>query len=203
MTTFLRNHLVAAIVSVAALTMVGGGAVAYAVAAPQPTTSPATATTTAPPAPTAGSAAGSCSKTTKAAKSCRRGGAKGAKRAGTALLARAVHGELTVKTPKGFESLTFDRGTATSTTGSTITLNRADGVAVRIAVDGATRYAGVTDLSGVTAGKPALVLSHLGVATLVAQRRAATPDGAPASTPAAAPAAAPASAPTSTALPTQ
>jgi len=202
MRTFLRNHLVAAIVTVAAMTMVGGGAVAYAVASPQPTTFPATATPTAPPTPTAPSAAGLCPTKPNAAKSCRRGGAKGANQAGAALLARAVHGELTVKTAKGYETLTFDRGKVTSTTGSAITLNRADGVAVTITVDGATRYAGVGGLSGLTAGKPALVLSHLGVATLVSQRPQ-RPAAAPSSTPGAAPASTPAAAPASTALPTQ
>src|SRR4051812_34841826 len=60
-----------------------------------------------------------------------------------ALLRRAEHGDLTVRTKDGFETVTLDRGTVTAVSATSITVQRPDGQSVTEAIDASTRFRGV------------------------------------------------------------
>jgi len=86
-------------------------------------------------------------------------------------LARAIHGDVIVRAQQGngFENVTFDRGEVTAVNASSITVRRPDGQSVTKAIDSNTRFRGVQSAAEVKTGKPALVVSKGGTATLVAQ----------------------------------
>lgn len=88
-----------------------------------------------------------------------------------ALFRRAVHGDLVVKDRTGqFVTVTVDKGKVTGHTPTSITLQRADGKSVTLALDSSTRYRGIASASEIADGKGAVVVSKGGTATVVAQR---------------------------------
>jgi hypothetical protein len=153
MTNYLKRHLKAVVAVSLGLAVVGGGTAAAAAAASanRPTLEAATAP------------ASSVS-----------GAGKGLHGPLGRLARRAVHGELTVHTKDGYQTVTFDRGAVTSANGTSITIRRPDGVSVTEALTPTTRYRGISGASAITTGKQAIVVSHDGTALLVAQRRVST-----------------------------
>ena len=123
-----------------ALTVLGGGAVAYA------QEDPGTGT--------AGTA----------------GTAESARPQHHRLRHRTVHGDLTVRTKDGFQQVTIDRGRLTSVEGSTLTVTRPDGPVVTFTMNDDTRFRGVSSADELQTGKPLFVVSADGVAKAVAQR---------------------------------
>ncbi|MDQ1374050.1 MAG: hypothetical protein QOJ09_1388 [Actinomycetota bacterium] len=89
---------------------------------------------------------------------------------GPELLRRTVHGDLKVQRGDGFETVTLDRGTVAAVDSTSLTLHRADGVDVTVALDDQTRYRGVDGAASVQKDRPAIVVSKDGTARLVAQR---------------------------------
>jgi hypothetical protein len=87
------------------------------------------------------------------------------------LLQRAIHGDVIVRSQsgKGFENVTFDRGEVTAVSASSITVKRPDGQSVTKAIDANTKFRGVQSAGDVKTGKPALVMSKGGTATMVGQ----------------------------------
>lgn len=147
----LKKNLV--IITIAALVL-GAGAYAWAEDAPsRPTTSASVAAD--PPASTPSNPAPA---------------GKGGKHAG--VLRRVVHGDLVVRTKKGFENMTYDRGTVSAVSATSITVQRPDGVSVTKTIDANTRFRGAQSASDVKSGSPAIVLSKGGAAVLIAQRAA-------------------------------
>jgi hypothetical protein len=53
---------------------------------------------------------------------------------------RALHGEVTVKTDKGFRTVAFARGKVTAVSGSSLTITSEDNVATTFALNGDTKY---------------------------------------------------------------
>jgi hypothetical protein len=94
---------------------------------------------------------------------------------GLALLRRADHGTVEVKNKDGsWVTVTFDRGTVTAASASSITLQRPDGQSVTIALTADTRYRGISSADQIATGKAAIVASDSnGNALLVAQGAAA------------------------------
>lgn len=84
---------------------------------------------------------------------------------------RAVHGDLIVRGQDGqFGNVTFDRGEVTAVNESSITVKRPDGVSVTKQIDGDTRFRGVDSVGDVETGKPAMVVSKGDTATVIGQR---------------------------------
>ena len=93
---------------------------------------------------------------------------------------RAVHGDLIVPvrpadgdanaTPT-FETVQFDRGKVVTATDESLTLERPDGKQVTVALNGDTKFKGVSKGSELTAGSPVFVVSKDGVARTVGQPR--------------------------------
>src|SRR6516165_3959201 len=107
------RHKLAAAVMVGAVTLGAGGAVAWA------QTSGGSTSTTAPAAPQA------------------RAGIRRAIRT-------AVHGDVAAKDKSGaYVTVTFDRGTVTATSATSITISRADGQTATLAIDTNTKVHGV------------------------------------------------------------
>ncbi len=105
---------------------------------------------------------------------------------GLGLLRRADHGDLEVRIGGQWQTVTFDRGRATSVSATSITVQRPDGQSVTLAITPATKFAGVSSWQQVRLQAPVAVASRDGSALRVAQRAtAATPGAGPAATPAA------------------
>jgi hypothetical protein len=85
-------------------------------------------------------------------------------------LARAVHGDLIVRTQDGFEPVTFDRGTLTSADDDSLTLHRPDGADVTVKLSDDTRYVGVENAAALEDGKRVTVVHKDGTAKAVIQR---------------------------------
>ena len=119
----------------------------------------------APPRPTAAAQPGSGQHWSRGAG---RDG-RGAHRFGP--LQRAIHGDVTVRRQggAGFEQVTFDRGEVTAASASSITVKRPDGVSVTKAINGDTKFRGVQSAGDIKTGKPALVVSKGGTATMIGQ----------------------------------
>jgi hypothetical protein len=146
-----------AAVAVAAIGL-SAGAVGLASAGPGDPPAQAAATTTTAPGPAKGRPAGP------------KGGHIGA-------LGRAVHGDLIVRGKDGaFEEVTFDRGTLTAVSATSLTLHRPDGVDVTVKLDGETRYRGVENAAALKKDQPVAVVSKDGTAKVVMQK---DPDAAP------------------------
>jgi len=86
------------------------------------------------------------------------------------MVRRIVHGDLVVRTQSGFEHVTYDRGTVTDVTPSSITIKRPDNQTVTKRIDQNTKFRGVQSASDVQKDKPAVVVSKGDNATLVGQR---------------------------------
>ena len=89
-----------------------------------------------------------------------------------ALLGRVVHGDLVVRNGTGFENVTLDRGTVTSASGQSVTVQRPDGQSVMKAVNADTKFRGVAAADQLQVGKPAVVESKGDTAVVVAQPKA-------------------------------
>jgi hypothetical protein len=89
------------------------------------------------------------------------------------LARRAVHGDVVVKAKDGsFVTVTFDRGTVTAASDTSVTLQRPDtNQPVTLTVDANTKVHGVASASALQTGKQAVVISHAGTATQILQRR--------------------------------
>jgi len=136
-------------VLVLAVTLVGGGAVAWA----QTSDSSPSKPTTAPNGQT------------------RQGVPKGRNARAAGILGRVVHGDLVVRGKDGhFENVTYDRGTLDGVSGDTLTLTRPDGKKVSVKLTSDTKFRGVANASELKAGKQTLVTSRDGKAMTVAQR---------------------------------
>jgi hypothetical protein len=86
-------------------------------------------------------------------------------------LGRAVHGDLIVKNKDGaFEKVTFDRGTLTAVSATSLTLHRPDDVDVTVKLDSDTRYRGVENAAALQKDKPVAVVSKDGTAKVVMQK---------------------------------
>jgi hypothetical protein len=143
-----------------ALVVLGTGALAWAQGAPErPTTSSPSPDSVQPGAQPGERRAG-------------RGHARRALRA-RRLGGRAVHGDLIVRSKKGFENVAFDKGEVVRHGATSVTVKRADGVEVTKAVNGDTRFRGIESADQIVDGRPALVVSKGDTATVVAQRSAA------------------------------
>jgi hypothetical protein len=142
----IKRHLAG--LTVAAL-VAGGGAAAWAAA---------------PDGSSAGTPAPSQAAKNRPGRAGARGGMAG-------IAGRVVHGDLIVRGKGGtFENVTLDRGTLSAKGDNSLTLSRPDGKSVTVKVDGSTKYRGVSDFAALQTGKPTIVASKDGVATLVAQR---------------------------------
>jgi hypothetical protein len=144
----LRQKLAA--VGVAGAVILGaGGAVAYAQTTGPTTTTPPASSSTNSPSTGQGQVA----------------------RAGLRALARrAVHGDVTVKDKDGqFVTVTFDRGTVTAASATSITLQRPDDQIVTLTVDANTKVHGPASAAAVQTGKTAVVVSRGGTATQILQ----------------------------------
>jgi hypothetical protein len=88
------------------------------------------------------------------------------------LARRAVHGDIVVKAKDGsFVTVTFDRGTVTAASDTSVTLQRPDtDQAVTLAVDANTKVHGVASAAALQTGKDAIVISKAGTATQILQR---------------------------------
>ena len=136
---------------VLALTLVAGGAVAWAQTSDGSSSAPSTA-----PAPAAQQAPGRAGRQGK-------GGEYG-------ILRRVVHGDLVVRGKDGFQNVTYDRGKEDGVSDNTLTITRPDGKKVSVKLTSTTRYRGVKDASQLQAGKETIVLSKDGNALMVGQR---------------------------------
>jgi hypothetical protein len=87
------------------------------------------------------------------------------------VLGRAVHGDLIVRGKDGgFEEVTFDRGTLTAVSATSLTLHRPDGVDVTVKLDDQTRYRGVENAAALQKDQPVAVVSKDGTARVVMQK---------------------------------
>jgi hypothetical protein len=136
---------------VLALTVLGGGAYAWA-----------QTSDTSPSAPTTQATAPS-GQQAPAAKQGRQGRARG-------ILQRVVHGDLVVRGKDGFQNVTYDRGKEDGVSDNTLTITRPDGKKVSVKLTSDTKYKGVKDASQLQAGKPTIVVSKDGNALIVGQR---------------------------------
>jgi hypothetical protein len=93
------------------------------------------------------------------------------------LRARAVHGDLIVRTKDGFADVTLDRGRLTAIDGNRLTITRPDGPVVVVEVVESTRFRGVTSANELRVGRPVRVVHADGVAKVVVQRPADPADG--------------------------
>jgi hypothetical protein len=94
------------------------------------------------------------------------------KAAAKAILGRAVHGTFIVKGKGGqFQTVTYDRGTESGVDGAKLSIARPDGPTVTVTLTKDTKFKGVSDASGLQAGRPTVVISDKdGNALLVGQR---------------------------------
>jgi hypothetical protein len=156
MKNFLNRHVGAVVAMSLGLAVVGGGVAAAATASsasrPALNLAASTATTPAP------------STTTAPGEHAGRAGRPGY------MLHHAVHGDFIIKTKNGWETITFDRGTVTAVSATSITVHRPDGVSVTKRLDANTRYKGITEATAIAKGQPAVVISHAGTALAVGQR---------------------------------
>lgn len=144
-----------AAVAIVAVLVLGVGAYAWAQGGPD---RPSTSTTA-----QAGADGGNGAQ--PGARPGRRGGHRG-------VLRRIVHGDLVVRGQNGFENVTYDRGTVTDVTGSSITIKRPDNQTVTKHIDQNTKFRGVQSASEVQKDKPAVVVAKGDNATIVGQRTA-------------------------------
>jgi hypothetical protein len=156
MKSFLKRHVGAVVAATLGLAVIGGGAAAAATAtgASRPAVDLAAATAATPgpsTSPNSGRHAGHAGRLARLAR-------------------RAVHGDVIVKTKNGYETVTFDRGTVSAASASSITIQRPDGVSVTEGLSPTTRYKGISGAIAVATGRPAIVISHDGTALAVAQR---------------------------------
>ena len=88
------------------------------------------------------------------------------------LARRAVHGDVVVKAKDGsYVTVTFDRGTVTAASATSVTLQRPDtNQPVTVAVDANTKVHGVASAADLQVGKEAVVVSRSGTATQILQR---------------------------------
>jgi hypothetical protein len=88
------------------------------------------------------------------------------------LARRAVHGDVVVKAKDGsYVTVTFDRGTVTAASATSVTLQRPDtNKAVTLTVDANTKVHGVASAADLQVGKDAIVISRSGTATQILQR---------------------------------
>jgi hypothetical protein len=142
---------------VLAITVLGGGAYAWAQTSD---TSPSAPTTTAPSGQQA-----------PAQNGARRQRARG-------ILQRVVHGDLVVRGKDGFQNVTYDRGKEDGVSDNTLTITRPDGKKVSVKLTSDTKYKGVKDASQLQAGKPTIVVSKDGNALMVGQRAGNKKNGA-------------------------
>jgi hypothetical protein len=132
---------------VLAVTLLGGGAYAWA----QTSDGSPTAPTTAPSGQQAPAAKG-----------------KGGRANG--VLRRVVHGDLIVRGKDGFQNVIYDRGKEDGVSNNTLTITRPDNKQVSVKLTSDTKYKGVKDASQLQAGKQTLVVSKDGNALIVGQR---------------------------------
>ncbi len=89
-----------------------------------------------------------------------------------AIARRSVHGDVVVKDKDGqYVTVTFDRGTVTAASATSITLTRPDGPSVTLTVNADTKVHGPASAAAVVAGKDAVVVSRSGTATQILQRK--------------------------------
>jgi len=88
------------------------------------------------------------------------------------LARRAVHGDVVVKAKDGsYVTVTFDRGTVTAASATSVTLQRPDtNQPVTLAVDTNTKVHGVASAADLKVGQDAVVVSRSGTATQIFQR---------------------------------
>jgi hypothetical protein len=87
------------------------------------------------------------------------------------LARRAVHGDVVVKAKDGtFVTVTFDRGTVTAASESSVTLQRPDDQTVTLTVNADTKVHGASSAATLQVGQPAVVVSKAGTATQILQR---------------------------------
>ena len=88
------------------------------------------------------------------------------------LARRAVHGDIVVKAKDGtYVSVTFDRGTVSAASDTSVTLQRPDtDQPVTFTVDANTKVHGVASAAALQSGKDAVVISRAGTATQILQR---------------------------------
>ena len=88
-------------------------------------------------------------------------------RARRPLARRAVHGDVVVKAKDGtYVTVTFDRGTVTAASATSVTLLRPDtSQPVTLTVDASTKVHGVASAADLKVGQPAVVVSRSGTAT--------------------------------------
>lgn len=165
MFTVLKRNLAFAIV---AITVVGGGAIAYANGAPaRPTLEPSSAlaaqeSAQEDPPPADNGEGATPARPRREIRKHR--GAHGP-------LGRAIHGDLIVRTEDGtFANVTFDKGILSAVSEGELTLKRADGVDVTVKLDDNTQYKGVENAGGLEVAKHVIVRSKQGSATDVGQR---------------------------------
>jgi hypothetical protein len=154
----LKKHIAA--ITIAGVVL-GGGAIAYA--ADQPS-GPKVGNT---PSAAAGAGAGAAVGPN---------GKKAGHRAG-GILKRVVHGDLVIRGKKGFQNVTYDRGSVTSASNDSITLHRPDGKDVTYALNGSTKYKGIQNAGAIRTNQPAIVVSQNGAAIIVAQRNPKNTNG--------------------------
>lgn len=142
----LKRNMAAGVV---ALTVLGGGAAAYATEAPAPSLA----------AEATAGAVGDRKLPT------------GARQRLIKLARHTVHGELVVKMGEEFHTVTYDRGQLQSVEGATLHVERPDGAKVDVTVGEGTEFRGVASAAELRAGDPVFVLSHDGEALVVAQRK--------------------------------
>jgi hypothetical protein len=157
----------AAVGAATLVAIVGAGGTAWAVESSATTPTPASANA---PVPAPGG-----TTTPGHGPNARRGGRI------AALINRADHGTLEIRTKSGWETVDYDRGKVTASSATSITLLRPDGQSVTDAVTSTTKYHGPGSVAVV--GKPARVVSLNGDALIIAQGGGAK-GGTGASTPA-------------------
>ncbi|HEY1281395.1 MAG TPA: hypothetical protein VGF22_17080 [Acidimicrobiales bacterium] len=88
------------------------------------------------------------------------------------LARRAVHGDVVVKAKDGsYVTVTFDRGTVSAASATSVTLQRPDTTQpVIVTVDANTKVHGVASVADLKVGQEAVVVSRSGTATQIFQR---------------------------------
>ncbi len=95
-------------------------------------------------------------------------------KARVAWLARhTVHAQLEIHTKAGFETIVIDRGKLKTDSSATITIVRADHVAVSAAITSSTKFVGLTE-SELAPGDGVVLVQHAGRALYVAARAPTT-----------------------------
>ena len=89
------------------------------------------------------------------------------------LVRHTVHAQLVVDTPKGFRTLTIDKGKLTSASSTTVTIKRPDGPSVSATITPTTKFIGLTE-SQLATGDGAIIVQHGGYALYVAARAPST-----------------------------